>query len=1284
MPSSVIAYVAAEVIGAAIVTEFVIVNVVAVFLVKAVVGMVVGTLVRSVLGTNRPANNQLEAPASVLRPNTLTVKQPVNAWQIIYGQRRVGGAITYMEATGDDLWIVITLAGHPCEEVGAIYFNDELIPLDGTGAGGGGSATGRLAGYCYIEKSTGDSATQPFPILESSSNGLWTAAHIQRGYAAIAVRLTSNRDLFVSGLPNITVVVKGKRVYDPRSTLTAYSSNTALCSADYMTDANYGFGANYATEIDEDQLISAANSCDEAVTLAAGGTETRYSCNGATTIDHAPKDILGLIMGSMAGKAVNVGGKWNIFAGVYEAPVDTLDDDDLIGTIKVQTMVSRRDNANSVKGLFSDPAALYQPASFPSVISTTYANEDGETVWRDIDLTPFVTHGAQAQRIAKIELLSTRQGLSVVAQFRLSAWRAMTGRTVALTNERFGWVAKPFEIAKSKFIVLPDSTMGVEFTLRETAAAVYDWSTSEEQTVDIAPNTTLPTIYEDLEATFTTIASGTAYLYLKGDGTVASQLFAEWSDGANPALSHYEVNFSQSPYTTWVAHPSVYAGVGETYISTVRDGYSYKVRVRGVTTLGNKGAWVESDGHSVVGKTEAPSDVAALSAEVTENGVRLYWDEVADLDVKKYEIRVGASWGVAVRLALTDGSEFIRPAYHAATTRYLIKAKDTSNNLSTNEASVDVTIATPAAPTVSQSLDKTSVILAWSEPTPTPDFALKHYEVRYDAAWPNGTLYGKFDSDSVTIPLTWTGSRTFYVAYVDIGNNRGTADSETVVVSDWEAPTVSAAVNAAPVNDSYRITWDAPNGGSLPIREYEIRYGASYAAGVSLGRTGGTTFSGPVDWLGTRIFWVNSYDANGEDGTAGSASISVSAPGETLVTSQSVDNNVLIYWTTPVATLRIETYELRRGSTWAAGAVIGTKSGKFTSVFETASGVYTYWIAAIDSAGNYGTPSSTTVSVAQPPDYVLRADYDSVMDGTVSNGYLFEGSVRMPVDTSVDWAGHFESIPGSPSAASIQDQVNAGYPLYLQPNLESGYYEETFDYGGTVAATKVTISYSGVALAGAPVLSVTLSLAGEGSPTEFTDYPDTTEVYGTNFRYIKVRITASRSGSPGSLTDIYRLDSINFRLDAKLISDASNVTCYAPIVGSPGGASYDQVGTALTVTAAGHGRQVGDLTSLEFTSGTAATGVYAIVAADTDTFEVVAAAATTSGDLNIDGTGTPVQFTQTFLDVTSITLSPLSTVPVTVVYDFVDIPSPTGFSIYIFDDTGTRIGGVVSWQAKGY
>lgn len=236
--------------------------------ISTAVGALAGGLATSVIG--RAIYGRPQDPGQAVRApteRTLTVKQPISYWQRIYGEIRVGGILTYWESDSANHLhhLVITFASHPVEEIGDIWFNDEVLHLDASG-----NAVGKYADHVRVSRSLGQEAfgTQPFPNLVAESAGKWTSSHRQDGHAKIYVRIKWNPDLFPTGLPNIAAVIRGKRLFDPRTGTVRWSPNAALVVADYLADIDVGLGATGVNEIDNAQLIATANICDERVALA--------------------------------------------------------------------------------------------------------------------------------------------------------------------------------------------------------------------------------------------------------------------------------------------------------------------------------------------------------------------------------------------------------------------------------------------------------------------------------------------------------------------------------------------------------------------------------------------------------------------------------------------------------------------------------------------------------------------------------------------------------------------------------------------------------------------------------------------------------------------------------------------------------------------------------------------------------------------------------------------------------------------------------------------------------
>ena len=67
-----------------------------------------------------------------------------------------------------------------------------------------------------------------------------------------------------------------------------------------------------------------------------------------------------------------------------------------------------------------------------------------------------------------------------------------------------------------------------------------------------------------------------------------------------------------------------------------------------------------------------------------------------------------------------------------------------------------------------------------------------------------------------------------------------------------------------------------------------------------------------------------------------------------------------------------------------------------------------------------------------------------------------------------------------------------------------------------------------------------------------------------------------------------------------------------------------------------------------------------------------------------DANGTQVFFNKAFKDVESITCSVLLVKePYMVIYNFVDVPNPVSFFVFVFDTAGNRASKTVEWKARG-
>jgi hypothetical protein len=641
----------------------------------------------------------------------VTAKSGIAPHRIIYGKTRVGGVMVYAETTGstnDFLHIVIAIAGHEINNITKIFFNENEVPTTQDGSDSNGiarlfpSSGNQYEGKARFKVHTGtDSQAADADLVSEITQ--WTTSHRLRGIAYLYVRLNFDSDVYPNGVPNITFEVEGKKVFDPRSSATAFSTNPALCIRDYLLNSDYGLGAD-TTEVNSTNITSVANTCDETVTIAnPSGTEKRFTMNGTFTLNKAPKSILQNMLTTVAGHLIYSNGQFKIRPAIYETPAVTLDENDLRTGITLNTRISKKELFNAVKGIYSEPDNNYQPQDYPVLTNSTFETEDNsERIFGEFNF-PMTTSSHTVQRLAKIQLLKARQQISFVADFNLDAFELDIGDTVQITNTRLGFSNKTFEVAGWSFSMnqgqeAPTPLVSCEF--RETASAVYDFSTSDYSTVSSGKATNLPS------ATTVSAPSGltlTDELVQYNDGTVIVKLVINFTAPTDNFTEIFEVEVKQLTDADGNSVSDDFKLIGrgtrtKYEFLNVIDKAQYQVRVRGVNIFGVKSSTITAN-RTIVGQIAPPSDVENFACNIIGKEAHLSFDPVPDLDLSHYRINfspltTGAEWQnsiVLVKKLSRPGTSIVVPA---RTGTFLIKAVDKLGNVSINASSVVTQITT--------------------------------------------------------------------------------------------------------------------------------------------------------------------------------------------------------------------------------------------------------------------------------------------------------------------------------------------------------------------------------------------------------------------------------------------------------------------------------------------------------------------------------------------------------------------------------------------------------------
>ena len=442
--------------------------------------------------------------------------------------------------------------------------------------------------------------------------------------------------------------------------------------------------------------------------------EPRYTLNGVVDTEQGVDETIGKLLSAMAGLRITQGKTIYLYAGAWRAPSVTLDEDDLAGGISVQARRSRRDLFNGVKGVFSNPDDLWQPTDFPPVQVTSYVTEDDSVeLWRDAEL-PYTNSPTMAQRICRIDLERARRQITTTWPCKLVALRIAGADVISLTNTRMGWTAKSFEVAKWVFTLTGDRqapSLGIKLEVREVDANVYAWTPSTDEAVmQPAPSTNLPNPFTVAAPTNLTLASGTAVLGTRLDGTIFSRILVTWTAPTSVFVTsggfiEGEVRKS-SEADNWRPAFTIRGDLTQAYVLDVDDGVSYVVRIRGKTVIGTMSAWTTSSAHTVAGKSVPPSNVSEFSAQQNGNVVIFKWGQVSDIDLSGYEVRYALNsfvWADALTLtAVTKGTQVTSAAVPPSPVDSItglqipwifgIKAVDTSGNYSTTELTTTLVV----------------------------------------------------------------------------------------------------------------------------------------------------------------------------------------------------------------------------------------------------------------------------------------------------------------------------------------------------------------------------------------------------------------------------------------------------------------------------------------------------------------------------------------------------------------------------------------------------------------
>jgi hypothetical protein len=688
---------------------------------SAVVQLVVTTAISWVLKPEPPKRNvQQQETAQGILVNKASNNTAI---PVVYGQRQVGIARVFVESSGTDntyLYMAGVLCeggGNGIESIDEIYVNDKLV----TWSGALTDQTVRTVNSSdtnYYKDGESLISVQSFygldnqpvsSLLDESSN--WGSNHKLSGVAYLAFKFKWNQDAFNS-LPEVKVVLKGKKVYDPRLDSTkggsgshrqdtastwTYSANSSLCLLDYLRNARYGKALpNSSFETNYDSFKTSADLCDTNVTPYSGGTDINlFETNIVLDTEQKLIDNVRELLNPMRAIFTYTQGKYFLIIENTGSSQLSLTSDNIIGGIKIFGE-KKNTKYNRVIGTFVNPDKEWQEdtVSFPPAddsglpaedqYATLLAQDNGTNLEGNFSFQG-ITNPYQAEELCEIVLKRSRNALVVEVMCTSEALNLTIGDLVDLTYTTGGFSSKLFRVYG--LTINSDSTVSLK--LIEHQDNFYTWS--EKAEAPTIADTTLPNPNSVSAPASVTLDD---QLIEYSDGVVITALDVTIGASPDSFVDYYQVEYKLSTDTDYIIAGQ---GSGLTQrILNVKDGFTYNVRVKAFNTLGVSSTYTSAT-RTIIGGIAPPSDVTDFSCNIIGGDAHLSWQQISDLDLAHYQIRystltTGASWGNSVSLVEKVARPATSVTVPARVGSYLIKAVDKNGNYSSNETIIETNV----------------------------------------------------------------------------------------------------------------------------------------------------------------------------------------------------------------------------------------------------------------------------------------------------------------------------------------------------------------------------------------------------------------------------------------------------------------------------------------------------------------------------------------------------------------------------------------------------------------
>lgn len=611
--------------------------------------------------------------------------------------------------------------------------------------------------------------------LRAARPDLWTVNHKLSGFTYLVLSMNLLLERFQGGIPEITVKLRGKRVYDYRLGQTVYSRNPAICLADFIRSES-GYGAALS-QIDIDAVVAAANACDANVYSQAdaesdpatyGGARVRYTCDGMFRSEQERDSTRQQIEDAMCGASLESGGVWRILAGAWSTPVLSLTDDDMVMPMSVvQTCNAGTARYNGAKGTYVNATRNGVTEDFTPYQNAVFRAQDVKDKYLDTTLS-FTGNHIRTQQISRVLVEQSRSGFVVQINPKMFAWNLQPGDRIVVSSGLYAFTNKTFRVQDWTY----QAGTPVSLQCVEDEEAFYDLA--DEVRADAAPNTNLPSPFlKPAPPLDLLVQSGEAQM-AQQDGVLVVRMKVSWAQSPDAVVLR-----TGTVRVQWrvVSNADAWQTIDlpgdatEIYLLGLEVGLVYVIRVAFITPYAASAWSVSQD--ALRGIEGLPDAVTGLVLTVERTGIFAKWDEPEGIDLLGWsatQLRRGATWELGESFVLFDGhASSANLGWLPSGTQKIWAAHHSTIGRWSEAVSATIVINAPAQPLVTGSSAIEGVNLSWQDCTTTQP--LTTYRVSSGTTQAAATLRGLTLSTKYFQGEVIIASRRYWVVAVDAGGN---------------------------------------------------------------------------------------------------------------------------------------------------------------------------------------------------------------------------------------------------------------------------------------------------------------------------------------------------------------------------------------------------------------------------------------------------------------------------------------------------------------------------------